>query len=60
MNFKSLIKTTEGAVVLGGLALTVLSPILSSTIWAIITGVAYVLVNIPSIITTAKSWVLGK
>jgi hypothetical protein len=60
MNFKALIKTTEGAVVLGGLTLTVLSPILSSTIWAIITGIAYVAVNIPNIFATAKSWVLGK
>ena len=56
MTFKDLIKTTEGAVVLGGLALTVLSPIFSPEIWAIGTGVAYVLINLPALATKIKNW----
>tara|TARA_R110000796_G_scaffold173189_1_gene290127 strand:+ start:88 stop:270 length:183 start_codon:yes stop_codon:yes gene_type:complete len=54
--FKALIQTTEGAVVLGGLVLTVLSPVFSAETWAIATGVAYTLINIPSLIVKIKSW----
>jgi O-antigen/teichoic acid export membrane protein len=57
MTFKDLIKTTEGAIVLGGLALTVLSPLFSPEIWAAATGIAYVLVNVPALITKIKNWV---
>jgi hypothetical protein len=54
--FKSLLKTTEGAIVLGGLTLTVVSPIFGPKFWAIATAVAYVFVNIPGILTAIKAW----
>lgn len=52
MNFKDLIKTTEGAVVLGGLVLTVLF----GKMFAIGTGVAYTLLNLPNVWTKLKGW----
>lgn len=52
--FKDLIKTTEGAVVLGGLTLTVLSPVFGPKTWAIGTGVAYVLLNLPNLVKKIK------
>lgn len=54
--FKALLKTTEGAIVLGGLTLTVVSPIFGPKFWAIATAIAYIVVNIPSIITLVKDW----
>lgn len=54
--FKDLIKTTEGAIVLGGLLVTVLSPIFSPEFWAIGTGIAYALVNLPNLRRKIKSW----
>jgi len=56
---KDLIKTTEGAIVLGGLTLTVLSPAFPPEIWAIGTGVAYVLVNVDKLWNKVKE-VFGK
>lgn len=56
MKFKDLIKTTEGAVVLGGLALTVLSPLFSPEMWALGTGAAYTLINLPNLWTKIKGW----
>jgi hypothetical protein len=50
MKFKDLIKTTEGAVVLGGLFLTVMG----GKFWAIATGCAYVLINVPSLVGKIK------
>lgn len=52
MTLKEFLKTTEAIVVLIGLGLTVSL----GKFWAIATGVAYVLLNVPSIIT----WVRGK
>lgn len=56
MKFKDLIKTTEGIFVLGGLFLTLFSPIFSPKFWAVATGVAYVLINVPEIINKLKNW----
>lgn len=56
MTFKDLIKTTEGAIVLGGLALTILSPLFSPKFWAVATAIAYVLINVPGLITKIKNW----
>lgn len=56
-SIKSLLKTTEGIIVLSGLLLTVLSPFFGPKIWAGATAVAYLLVNLPGVITTIKSWV---
>jgi hypothetical protein len=50
MTLKDLLKTTEGAVVLIGLFLTVIG----GKFWAIITAVAYILINVPSLITKIK------
>ena len=50
MELKDLIKTTEGAVVLIGLFLTVTG----GKFWAIATAIAYVLINVPSLITKLK------
>jgi len=47
---KDLIKTTEGAIVLGGLIATVLL----GKVFAIATGVAYAAVNIPNFLTWLK------
>lgn len=55
-SIKTLLKTTEGIVVFGGLTLVVLSPVLSPEVWAIITAVGYLLVNVPGIITVIKTW----
>ncbi len=44
MKLKDLIKTTEGAVVLLGLFLTVTG----GKFWAIATAIAYILINVPS------------
>lgn len=57
---KALLKTTEGAIVLGGLALTVLSPLFSPEIWAIGTGIAYLIVNVPAIGSFLKGLVKKK
>lgn len=54
MNFKDLIKTTEGAVVLGGLILTVLSPVFGPKFWAVATGIAYTLINLPALVVKIK------
>ena len=56
MKFKNLIKTTEGAVVLGGLFLIVISPIFGPKIWALLTAIAYILVNIPELLVDIKEW----
>jgi len=56
MNFKDLIKTTEGAVVLGGLTLTVLSPVFGPKVWAVATAIGYILINIPSLVIKGKKW----
>lgn len=50
MKLKDLIKTTEGAVVLGGLFLTVTG----GKFWAIATAVAYILINVPSLVSKIK------
>lgn len=57
MTFKDLLKTTEGAIVLGGLVLIVISPLVGPKVWAIATGAGYVLVNVPGIITKIKELV---
>lgn len=59
-SIKTLIKTTEGAIVLGGLALTVISPVFGPKFWAVATAIAYVLVNVPGIITKIKEWYNSK
>lgn len=55
-SIKTLLKTTEGIVVFSGLALTVFSPIFSPEFWAVCTAVAYLLINVPGIITRLKEW----
>ncbi|MBV1929076.1 MAG: hypothetical protein KUG81_06140 [Gammaproteobacteria bacterium] len=50
---KDLIKTTEGAIVIGGLVATVLL----GKVFAIITGVAYAAVNIPNFLAFLKKTV---
>lgn len=50
MKLKDLIKTTEGAIVLGGLFLTVVS----GKFWAIATAITYILINVPSLVTKLK------
>ncbi|NRA92177.1 MAG: hypothetical protein HRU26_05735 [Psychroserpens sp.] len=52
MTFKDFFKTTEALVVLTGLFLTVIL----GKFWAIVTGVTYVLLNVPS----AWSWIMSK
>lgn len=56
MTFKDLIKSTEGAIVLGGLLLTVLSPVFGPKFWAIATGTAYTLINLPELVDKIKGW----
>ena len=51
MEFKDLVKTTEGAVVLGGLFATVIL----GKLFAWITGIAYVALNVPKVLTWIKS-----
>tara|TARA_B100000497_G_scaffold14696_1_gene16972 strand:- start:238 stop:420 length:183 start_codon:yes stop_codon:yes gene_type:complete len=51
MEFKDLLKTTEGAVVLGGLFATVVF----GKMFAWITGVAYVALNVPKVLAWIKS-----
>ncbi len=50
MEFKDLVKTTEGAVVLGGLLATVLL----GKLFAWITGIAYVALNVPKVYAWIK------
>ena len=50
MEFKDLLKTTEGAVVLGGLAATVIL----GKLFAWITAVAYVALNVPKVLAWIK------
>ncbi len=50
---KDLIKTTEGAIVIGGLVATVLF----GKVVAIVTGVAYVAVNVPNFLAWLKKLV---
>lgn len=50
MEFKDLIKTTEGAVVLGGLFATVIF----GKLFAWITGIAYVALNVPKVLAWIK------
>lgn len=52
MTFKDLIKTLEGAVVLGGLVLTVLF----GKAFAIVTGAVYVFINVPALWSKIKEW----
>ena len=51
MKLKDLMKTTEGAVVLIGLFLTVTS----GRFWAIATAIAYILINVPSLVKKIKN-----
>lgn len=50
MEFKQLIKSTEGAVVLGGLAATVIF----GKVFAWITAIAYIALNVPKLVTWVK------
>jgi hypothetical protein len=50
MELKDLIKTTEGAVVLLGLLLTVIG----GKFWAIATAITYILINVPSLVIKLK------
>ncbi len=52
MKFKDLLKTTEGAVVLGGLFATVVF----GKMFAWITGIAYVALNVPKVL----AWIINK
>ena len=52
MTLKDLLKTTEGLVVLIGLFLTVVG----GKFWAVATAVAYVLLNVPSLVSKIKEW----
>ncbi len=52
MKFKDILKTTEGAVVLGGLFLTVLF----GKMFTWITGIAYVALNVPKVL----AWIINK
>ena len=52
MTLSDLIKTTEGAVVLGGLLATVLF----GKVFAIATAIGYLLINLPSLWRTVKGW----
>jgi hypothetical protein len=59
MEFKDLLKTTEGAVVLGGLTATVIF----GKLFAWITAIAYVALNVPKVLAWIKdkySQVKGK
>lgn len=53
MELKDLLKTTEGAIVLIGLVLTVIG----GKFWAIATGVAYILINVPSLLKKIKQFI---
>jgi hypothetical protein len=55
MTFKDLIKSTEGAVVLIGLFLTVLL----GKFWAVATAIAYILINLPALFGKIKEWFNG-
>lgn len=48
MTFKQVVATTEGLIVVGGLLLTVTSPILPAKVWAVITAITYLAFKIPS------------
>jgi hypothetical protein len=54
MDFKDLIKTTEGLVVLLGLFLVVTL----GKFWAFATTIAYLLLNVKGLVGKLKSWVL--
>ena len=59
MEFKDLLKTTEGAVVLGGLTATVVF----GKLFAWITAIAYIALNVPKVLAWIKdkySQVRGK
>jgi len=59
MEFKDLLKTTEGAVVLGGLTATVIF----GKLFAWITAIAYIALNVPKVLAWIKdkySQVRGK
>jgi len=56
MELKTFLKSTEAIVVLAGLFLTVTY----GWFWGIITAVAYVLLNVPSLVTTIKGWFTKK
>ena len=51
MEFKDLLKTTEGAVVLGGLTATVIF----GKLFAWITAIAYVALNVPKVLAWIKN-----
>lgn len=50
----TLLKTTEGLVILIGTILTLLSPVFGPKIWSVITALGYVLVNIPGVVAKIK------
>lgn len=54
MDFKDLIKTTEGLVVLGGLFLTVVF----GKFYAYATAIAYILLNLPKAWDAVKNYVI--
>ena len=53
---KTFFKSTEAIVVLVGLALT----IIYGKFWGIATGIVYVLLNVPNLVTTIKGWFTKK
>jgi len=52
MDFKDLIKSIEGMTVLGGLLLTVLF----GKLFAWITAIVYILINVPALWNKIKEW----
>jgi len=52
MDFKDLIKSIEGMAVLGGLLLTVLF----GKLFAWITAIVYILINVPALWNKIKEW----
>ena len=52
-SFPELIKSTSGLIVLGGLTLS----FFGGKFWIVATGVAYILVNVPSLFIKAKAWI---
>jgi hypothetical protein len=49
-------KVLEAIIVLVGLILTVEAPLFGSTVWAIITGLAYFAIQVPKVVEKIKSW----